>query len=128
MLVMTLTQTSKQLNEAEIEANHMQQKILFKAQLFIPYKVGLPKFRLLNKDCINGFYIHYSEIKQLRDCKFYIPTKVDWLLEMQTQVNWLNFLAFSSQLTPIIKQKTSPLCWVKYPNGTVKKFFVVWWE
>ena len=29
---------------------------------------------------------------------------------------------------PIIQNKTSPLCWIKYPNGEVKKFFVVWWD
>ena len=116
------------LADLELEVKNIKQQVCFKAQLFVPYKVALPEFKLLNKNCINGFYIHYSEIKQLSDSKFYIPKKVDWLLEVQTHINWLNFETFSKKIQEMINQKTSPLCWVKYPNGTVKKFFVVWWK
>ncbi|MET2984779.1 DUF1853 family protein [Aureibaculum conchae] len=116
------------LDDLGLNVEYITQKVCFKAQLFIPYKAEVPQFKLLNSDCINGFYIHYSKIGQFENCKFYIPSKVNWLLEIQTQVNWLNFEVFSKKMTPIINSKTSPLCWVKFPNGNMQKFFVVWWH
>lgn len=115
------------LEELELHVETIKQQVCFKAQLFIPYKAKEPQFKLINKVCLNGFYIHSAEINQLKDCKFHIPSKINWLLEVQTQVDWLNFKVFSKQITEITNKKTSPLCWVKFPNGTVQKFFVVWW-
>ena len=115
------------LNSLNLNAEQIQQRVYFKAQLFVPYKTVPVKFELLNKDCIRGFYIHYTEVQQFSHCKFYIPIKIDWLLDVQTQVDWLTFDKFHEKITPTILNKTAPLCWMKFPNGVVQKFFVVWW-
>lgn len=116
------------LNHLKLNAETIQQKVYFKAQLFTAYNESLPKFKLLNKACLNGFYIHLSTIEEFNNCKFYIPTKLNWLTEIQTQINWLNFRTFSEKITAIVQEKTSPLCWIKFPNGITQKFFVVWWR
>ncbi len=116
------------LNDLELNAQTIKQRVYFKAQLFIPYKAEIPEFKLLNKDCLIGFYIHHTDIEQFKECKFYILTKLNWLLEVQTQVNWVNYKTFSEQITPIVLEKSAPLCWLKFPNGITKKLFVVWWE
>lgn len=110
-----------------LNSEQIQQRVYFKAQLFIPYQTNVA-FDLLNKECLAGFYIHFSEIEQFSYCKFYIPIKVDWLIEVQTYLNWLGYHQFYEKITPIINKKSAPLCWIKFPNGIVQKFFVVWWD
>ena len=115
------------LNDLHLNAEQMQQRVCFKAQLFIPYQSDI-EFDLLNKECLAGFYIHFSEIEQFSDCKFYIPIKIDWLLEVQTQVEWLTYSQFQEKISPKIADKIALLCWIKFPKGTIQKFFVTWWE
>lgn len=119
--------TKPLLDSLNLKASELQQAVCFKAQLFVPYQKDV-EFTLLNKDCVNGFYVSISDIQQFEDCKFYIPTKTNWLLEVQTQVQWLNYTLFSEKVETITNEKTSPLCWIKFPNGNIQKFFVVWWN
>jgi len=122
------SQTKSLLKKLDLIGSNILQQVYFKAQLFLPLNLDLNMYTLVNKDCIAGFYIRYDELQQFKNCKFFIPSKVNWLQEVQTQTSWLNFEHFSNKLEPIIQNKTSPLCWIKYPNGEVKKFFVVWWD
>ena len=118
--------TKPLLDKLSLKVNEVQQAVCFKAQLFVPYQKEV-EFKELNAECVNGFYVNLSEINQFTVCKFYIPTKINWLLEVQTQVKWLNYDLFSEKVTTITNNKTSPLCWIKFPNGNIQKFFVVWW-
>ncbi len=120
--------TASILNNLDLKATQMQQQVCFKAQLFVPHTYCEVYFKTLNKQCLNGFYVHISQLEQFMSCKFYKPTKVDWLLEVNTQVNWLGYGNFYKSILPLIEQKTAPLCWIKHPNGTVQKFFIVWWK
>ncbi|MCF6306930.1 MAG: DUF1853 family protein [Flavobacteriaceae bacterium] len=81
------------LDALDLKTDGMQQFVCFKAQLFVPYQKEV-EFTLLNKECVNGFYIPISEIVQFKDCKFHIPSKINWLLEVHTQVKWLPYLLF----------------------------------
>lgn len=121
-------QTKSLLKKLDLIGLNILQQVYFKAQLFLPYNFNLNRYTLVNKECIAGFYIKYNELQQFENCKFFIPSKVNWLQEVQTQINWQNFTQFSNKLEPMIQNKTSPLCWIKYPNGEVQKFFVVWWD
>lgn len=119
--------TKSYLNNLYFSSDNFTQNVFFKAQLFVPLNDLNKPFLEINNDCINGFYVYASEIKKFNDCKFFIPTKVDWLKEVQTNINWLNYLSFETQISIFLKEKSAPLCWLKYPNGTTKKFFIVWW-
>ncbi|WNH12308.1 DUF1853 family protein [Thalassobellus suaedae] len=120
--------TKPHLDTLNLKAESIWQRVYFKAQLFIPYHANTIDFRLLNKDCLKGFYIPFSEVEQFATCKFYIPNKIDWLIEVQTQIDWLPYNQFLEKITVLINKKTAPLCWVKFPKGAVQKFFVVWWD
>tara|TARA_R110002050_G_scaffold233063_2_gene368767 strand:- start:35151 stop:35969 length:819 start_codon:yes stop_codon:yes gene_type:complete len=120
--------TKPHLNILNLNAENILQRVCFKAQLFTPYLSNTVDFKLLNKDCLKGFYIPFSEIEQFASCKFYIPNKVDWLIEVQTQIAWLPYTLFLEKIKTLINEKTAPLCWIKFPKGTVQKFFVVWWS
>ncbi|WP_236958216.1 DUF1853 family protein [Joostella atrarenae] len=114
------------LDKLHLKSEEISQAVLFKAQLFTPYKETIG-FENLNKDCLKGFYVNVSDINQFHDCKFYIPSKKNWLSEVHLQVDWMVYKQFSEQINILTEQKMSPLCWIKFPNGLTKKFFVVWW-
>jgi len=119
--------TKPLLEKLAIENEKIEQFVYFKAQLFVPFSLTKTSFQFINKDCIIGFYIRKNQLHQFSTCKFFIPTKTNWLQEVQTQTNWLSFELFSNKIAVILDNKTSPLCWLKYPNGTLEKFFIVWW-
>lgn len=108
------------LNPVDIE-----QQVYFKAQLFMPFSNNYMELKTLNPDCIAGFYINQTELYQLKDCKFYMPNKKDWLLLPHTYVKWLSFDTFKKDTQDFIEQKYSALCWIKFNSGELKKLFLV---
>lgn len=114
------------LTELAIDMNLLKQRVLFKAQLFIPFGTKV-NFDLLNQDCLTGFYIKAGEIHQFSSCEFYIPNKLDWLIDAHYDVEWFHFHQFNENVTAILHDKKSPLCWIKFPDARIQKFFVVWW-
>ncbi|WP_248724907.1 DUF1853 family protein [Seonamhaeicola sp. ML3] len=119
--------TKSYLDKLELNPKNVSQQVYFKAQLFLPYKNQNIKFQTLNNSCIAGFYISKDELMEFWGCKFYIPNKKDWLVIPHPQVEWLNFDAFKILAEDYYSQKFSPLCWLKFKNGTIKKMFLVWW-
>ncbi|MGB5418830.1 DUF1853 family protein [Algibacter sp.] len=115
------------LDALNLKAENINQQVYFKAQLFLPFSNQNIELKTLNKDCIAGFYIKQTELHQFEDCKFYIPSKIDWLVLPHTNVNWLNFNAFILATHHYFEEKYSALCWVKFKNGELKKLFLVWW-
>lgn len=111
------------LDTLQISTNEIEQRVYFKAQLFVPLKKFGKDFPLINNECIEGFYIHTSELEKFKDCKFFIPTKHNWLVKPHTMVDWLNFKNFNIFLS----KERNPLCWIKKPNGECVKAFVVCW-
>lgn len=120
-------QTDALLQDLNLVKRKILQKVLFKAQLFIPHG-GTFNTTFLNNNCVVGFYIQFLEIEQFSNCKFIILKKPDWLIKPNTHVSWLDFTDFKSRVSEFIKVQSSPLCWIKFPNGTLQKFFVVWWH
>ncbi|MBE7630262.1 DUF1853 family protein [Tenacibaculum piscium] len=123
------------LKTLNLEAKNIAQQLYFKAQLFVPLKdygkefhqKKNKKYSLINTDCIIGFYVTLLELNQFKDCKFYIPTKHNWLVTPHTNINWHTFNDFITKITPVLIDKKSPLCWLKKTNGELLKFFVIWW-
>ncbi|MGB0982183.1 MAG: DUF1853 family protein [Winogradskyella sp.] len=105
----------------------MLQKVYFKAQLFLPFLKQNIKLTQLNTNCIVGFYINHTQLKQFKNCKFYVPNKKDWLILPHTNVDWLSFNTFNIAVNTIFEPHYSKLCWIKFKNGELKKMFLVWW-
>ncbi|WP_299059709.1 DUF1853 family protein [uncultured Polaribacter sp.] len=115
------------LNNFKIELKDISQQIYFKAQLFLPiYKTNI-NLKLLNKNCITGFYCNLKDLHRFNNCKFFIPIKKDWIIIPHKNVDWLQFSDFKKEVTPILERQFSPLCWLKKENGEIEKFFLVWW-
>jgi hypothetical protein len=120
-------ETLPYLQNHKLDVNNMTQQVLFKAQLFLPYKTKTPSLDGINTACIMGFYLKQEHLPEFTNCKFYIPNKANWLVKAHAQVTWLTYDAFVSQINPIIEKQTAPLVWIKHPNGQIDTSFMVWW-
>ncbi|MFK5958158.1 MAG: DUF1853 family protein [Lutibacter sp.] len=121
------SQTKPYLDKLQIDTKKIEQQVYFKAQLFVPYNLKKSSFNLINNECIKGFYISFDRLIEFKNCKFHIPTKINWLQKVQVQTSWKTYNQISSKIELLIQNQTSPLCWLKYSNGEVDAFFIVWW-
>jgi hypothetical protein len=69
-----------------------------------------------------------SEFKKNINCAFYMPIKLDWLIEPHFDVQWLSIEEFTPLLENEMMQLRSPLCWIKKPDGIIDKIFIVFWR
>jgi len=116
------------LKNLHLEVAKIRQEVYFKGQLFMPLsKINL-KLKTVNSDAIAGFYINQKELNLFKNEKFYIPIKKDWIVNPHQNVDWLNFQDYKEETQLYLERKFSPLCWIKFNNGEIKKFFFVWWS
>lgn len=119
--------TKHWLNTLGYDNETFHQMVCFKAQLFLPYNTFNIDIKPLNEACIQGYYITSNQLTEFSGCKFFIPKKLDWLMNVPTQIDWLSYNHFRTQIQTFLDEKSAPLCWVKQPNGETLKLFVVWW-
>lgn len=120
-------ETQELLKDLDLNTLDIKQRVLFKAQLFVPYKLLNSPLRLINNACVTGYYINYKQLKALSTSQFYIPKKLDWLTKPHSKVDWLNYDEAGLLILDYINQYKSPLCWIKTSEGLLQKVFVVWW-
>lgn len=119
-------QTQAMLNDLDINVNEIKQQVVFKAQLFLPFDDQKKVFFSLNPDCVEGFYVKREDLEHFKNSQFFIPEKINWLMGVDKNVNWLNYDQFKAQVMEWIDREIAPLCWMK-EHGVLRKFFVVWW-
>lgn len=119
--------TVKYLEQFGIVPANVEQKLCFKAQLFLPYQVREMAIEPLNSDCIAGIYFTFSEMPAFRDCTFYIPKKLDWLLTPTPNANWLDYTAAKALIKGEMDSKRSPMVWINQKGGQIIKSFIVFW-
>ena len=85
-------------------------------------------FDFVNNHCITGSYIGMTEYHKLYNSGFYMPSKLDWLVDCHSDVKWMIYSDFTPYLEAEINQSRSPLCWMKEANGNIQKLFVVFWK
>jgi len=119
--------TKPYLEELQLTAANLRQQVLFKAQLFVPYDAIYHHDPIINDACITGYYLKKDQLPSFRACRFYVPKKLDWLVRIHSNVAWLSYEVFSNQLFTFLDNGQSPMVWVRYPDGSLKTCFVVWW-
>ncbi len=114
------------LNRYQLKPEQLQQSLCFKAQLFLPYGQQLD-ISPLNQDCVVGFHLPFRALATLEHYSFYIPSKLDWLLTPQPDISWQDYPEARQELAAVIKDKRSPLVWLKDTQGNLSKGFVTFW-
>ena len=104
-----------------------EQKVHFKAQLFIPLGQTEQIITEVNSACICGFYITRQELALFKQNEFFLPSKLDWLIHPHSDVLWLSHSECLAVIQIELNQSRSPLCWMKDPKGNITKLFVVFW-
>jgi hypothetical protein len=120
-------ETFEAITKLNINPLEIEQKVLFKAQLYVPYKSSIKKFSYLNNACISGYYIRLEDLNDFQKHTFHVPDKLDWLIIPHLDVEWLALCTFVETISNQLALKKSPICWIKSENGELQKFFLVWW-
>ena len=121
-------ETVKILDKLNLRPTDFQQKLCFQTQLFVPLNYQISSIDIINIDCIRGCYLRIEDLIHFSDHTFYIPPKLDWLVEPHTDVNWLLIQDFQAIISESLAKQRSPLCWMRRPKGKLQKFFMVWWD
>ncbi|MDN3724661.1 DUF1853 family protein [Aequorivita sp. SDUM287046] len=118
-------ETIKKLQQLNIEKPTVQ-KLCLKAFLFLPKKIKpdfLPKYI---QDCIVGYYIKRQDFTVVKNARYAMPSKKEWLLPIEEITDWYGYSEIKSMLEAQLKMNKSPLIYQKTPHE-IERFFVVWW-
>jgi hypothetical protein len=122
--------TTSTINKLGINTEGMEQQICFLGNLFLPYEMSNEFISSVNSKCVVGWWMNLEDFKiaLFQSFEFSIPNKKDWVLSPQEKEGeWLSYQAFLSEVELLHAREKSPLCWIKKPNGTLERFFLVWW-
>lgn len=120
-------QTQPYLKDLDLKPSDIEQQVLFKAQLFLPETLDALPNTVLNNACIVGSYMNKQQLLTVSHCQFYMPTKLEWLIEAHDHVSWQSSDLFFKEIEHCFNRKQSPMIWIRYPDLILKRCFVVWW-
>lgn len=118
--------TQSLLESLGLSTSEIKQRVLFKAQLFLPMTSKNNVFSHLHSACVRGFYMKMNNLDLFKTGQFYIPEKIHWLMDVHENVKWMHHDDFLIEVRRWADKKLAPLCWLKQ-HGKYSKFFVVWW-
>ena len=116
-----------------IDINNIEQKILFKGNIFLPRHLRNQKLTLINNDCINGYYLSFKEFIQdetFKQMSLFVPHRFDWLSDPCSNKTWKNYEEAKEEITFFANMQASPLIWSKQIINNkviIERFFVTWW-
>jgi hypothetical protein len=117
----------------DIDLNNIEQKILFKANIFLPKHLKNKKLSLINNNCIKGYYLSFEKFIQddsFKKMSLFVPDKFDWLCNPILNENWKSYDEVKKEIEIFINKNISPLIWSKYTNNgeiIIESFFVTFW-
>ncbi|GGD38616.1 DUF1853 family protein [Muriicola marianensis] len=120
---------TKVLEAMGLHPANLDQKVCFKAQLFIPYSAERVGIRPLNTRCVVGSWMRMEDFESpaFRDHEYYFPAKEEWVLNSYDTDSWMPYYDTLLELNLRMIKQHSTLVWMKKANGEFEKFFVVWW-
>jgi hypothetical protein len=116
-----------------IDLENIEQKILFKGNIFLPRHLKHKEFKLINNDCIHGYYLSFKEFTKdtsFEQMEFFVPHRFDWLSDPKSNKKWESYEKAKEDLDFFININASPLVWSKkIQDGEtiIERFFVTWW-
>lgn len=107
----------------------IDQKVCFKANLFVPLNMMEQTFPYVNNNCIRGYWLRLGELNQTYcdNYNFHIPQKAHWPIDPSLCEEWYSFSEIENQMLFLLHSKRSPLIWMKVSEKEFHQFFIVWW-
>ncbi|NER11239.1 hypothetical protein SAMN06265375_103410 [Muriicola jejuensis] len=120
---------TKTLRAMEMEPEFLEQQVCFKAQLFRPYRSARLGIRPLNKSCIAGTWMRFQDFESagFKTHQYYFPSKDEWVISPYNTADWISHFNALIELNIRMIKKSSTLVWMRKKEGSLEKFFVVWW-
>lgn len=117
------------LAQLQINTKKVKQHACFKAQLFLPYGATTTSIRPLNKNCIVGSWVHFNDFNTdaFKACEYYMPYKQEWVFTPSLDRNYISHYKTLLEINLRLLKENSPMLWMKKPDDTIEKLFVVWW-
>lgn len=117
------------LEHFNIKTSELLHQVCFKSQLFIPFMANNWDLAPFNSSCISGKWISFQEFrsKYFFGHRYYLPSKQEWLLNPHHGVAWVSYDDILDMISINLKNKNSPLIWMKLSGITMEKLFIVWW-
>lgn len=104
----------------------IKSKVWMKGLLFLPAN-SQTDISPLNTDCIAGRYIKRKTFNDLKESRFFLPSKQEWLITPHTNVDWSSYDSILEPMNKLLDREFAPMLWVKSPKGKLSRLFVVWW-
>lgn len=117
----------------DIDLDNINQKVCYKANIFLPLHLVGKTLPLINNATIIGFYLSFEKFLEqieFKNYEFFLPHRYDWLTNPRTNSIWKNYNEIEEEIEFFIKLKASPLVWLKKEQkGEVifERFFITWW-
>lgn len=116
-----------------VDLDNIEQKILFKGNIFLPRHLKGKKLEFINNSCINGYYLSFKEFikdDSFKQMSLFVPHRFDWLSDPTSNEDWKSYDEAKEEIEFFANIKASPLIWSKQIiNGEtiIERFFVTWW-
>ena len=122
--------TKKTLAYLKLDLSTIQQKLSFKAALFLPFNKIVNPPQTINNQSIEGTWMRLEDFEQnssFHKAQFFLPEKQDWGVHPKYNSTWFSYTSILAQIQASLAQKRAPLCWLKTSEKEYQKLFVVWW-
>lgn len=114
------------LKEKEMDVTSFIQQHYIISSFYIPAHIPLNSLPLAYQECIVGTWIYFKDFVVNTDSVYATPSKKEWLLPHHL----INFSLKHTDVLPVVAQSIAQKRSLQvYENcqGTIKKFFIVWW-
>jgi hypothetical protein len=122
-------ETQQRFKKLNLPLDGIAQRLVFKAQLFVPENTVLSLFPSFNKNAIRGNYMRLEALtnKISRNSSFFLPKKQDWMLAAENNRTWLDFSEIEKELANSLEAQKSRIVWSKDGSHDYKTQLIVWW-
>ena len=127
--LLEVDETRLALESYQIDTSKIEQKVCFKAKLFVPKKMLENTFPFINNECIEGYYLKIKEFesKEYSTSLYFMPSKRNWPVHPKHNDQWYSYSEIQEELSRSLEKNKSPLIWRKISEDTWESFFLVWW-
>lgn len=118
--------TKEIVSRLNIETTNISQKLLFNTQLFVPIESYKER---KNEQNVDGFYLSKEKFEDeiFKHNLYFIPEKQDWQVSPKYCENWFTYAEIQASVNMYLAENKSPLVWLKKPDNSFQKCFIVWW-
>ncbi len=117
------------LQKNNLNHHNITQQVCFLGNLFVPHFDKKRTYPIVNNACIIGTWVSYKDFlyESFNSYTFYLPLKKDWISTPIKELDWKSFHEIMPDISNSLKNKKSPLLWLKNKEDFFSKLFIVWW-